>query len=381
MTNEDLATRIEQEFERQKEAVSRPNLMVVGGTGVGKSSLINTVFGAKVAETGSGTPVTRGCVRYEQPEIPVAIYDTEGYEIIEGGQEDPSNFQTVVLAKVRELQQQPIDAQIHLVWYCISVGGHKITDYDLKNIQELLQIRGGNGTASRMKLAVVLTQCDTDSLNKDNQGEGSLAIRSILADSGITVPVFETSCDPEFPLDLTDLIEWSSQALPDESYREGFIAAQRYSLQKKRTAAYATLAGFTATAAGIGGANPLPLSDAALLIPLQMGMASRLAALYGFTSFGEQVMALLKTQLLTVVGKSMAASITKFIPVAGQVINAGVAASLTGGMGYALIEIYTRAYNEMLKTGRMPDWTKYLSMKSILSAFEQGKEAWENQNV
>ena len=38
---------------------SKLNVLIVGKTGVGKSTLINAVFGDKVAKTGSGKPVTQ----------------------------------------------------------------------------------------------------------------------------------------------------------------------------------------------------------------------------------------------------------------------------------------------------------------------------------
>ena len=35
------------------------NIMVVGGTGVGKSTLLNAIFGSELAATGKGKPVTK----------------------------------------------------------------------------------------------------------------------------------------------------------------------------------------------------------------------------------------------------------------------------------------------------------------------------------
>ncbi|HHQ4672570.1 TPA: GTPase, partial [Aeromonas veronii] len=62
-----IEDRLEEQFDNEMAQVSRPNLMIVGGTGVGKSSLINLIFGKSIAKVGTGQPVTQGCERYEDP--------------------------------------------------------------------------------------------------------------------------------------------------------------------------------------------------------------------------------------------------------------------------------------------------------------------------
>ncbi|MER3393367.1 MAG: GTPase, partial [Microcella pacifica] len=57
----------------------RFNLAVVGGTGVGKSSLINAVFGRDLAKVGKGLPVTRGAQYFHDESL--GIWDLEGFEI------------------------------------------------------------------------------------------------------------------------------------------------------------------------------------------------------------------------------------------------------------------------------------------------------------
>jgi predicted GTPase len=46
-----LKKKFEEEFEKQKRETQKPNLIVVGGTGVGKSSLINSCY-AGLTKTG-----------------------------------------------------------------------------------------------------------------------------------------------------------------------------------------------------------------------------------------------------------------------------------------------------------------------------------------
>ena len=56
------------------------NVLIAGSTGVGKSTLINTVFGKKVAITGQGAPITQQITKYSL-ENGLSIYDTKGLEM------------------------------------------------------------------------------------------------------------------------------------------------------------------------------------------------------------------------------------------------------------------------------------------------------------
>ena len=63
------------------------NLAVFGKTGVGKSTLVNAIFGTEVAETGLGKPVTKGLVYYRHPGGLLGLYDSEGFETGTSGDE------------------------------------------------------------------------------------------------------------------------------------------------------------------------------------------------------------------------------------------------------------------------------------------------------
>ncbi len=106
-------------------------------------------------------------------------------------------------------------------------------------------------------------------------------------------------------------------------------------------------------------------------------MAASLAKIYGIDSIGEIAVSMLKGQIISLMGRQLAASLTKLIPVLGQFINAGVAGVITGGLGLALIEVYERAIEGYLKTGRAPDWTKLLSSELFMQAFNSGLAKWK----
>ena len=46
--------------------IKKPNILICGATGAGKSSVVNYVFGAAVARIGHGIPVTRGITKYQR---------------------------------------------------------------------------------------------------------------------------------------------------------------------------------------------------------------------------------------------------------------------------------------------------------------------------
>ena len=56
------------------------NIIVAGKTGVGKSSLINYIFGEEVAEIGNGKPVTQEIEEYVMKKDNITLFDTKGIE-------------------------------------------------------------------------------------------------------------------------------------------------------------------------------------------------------------------------------------------------------------------------------------------------------------
>lgn len=369
-----IEDRLEEQFDNEMAQVSRPNLMIVGGTGVGKSSLINLIFGKSIAKVGTGQPVTRGCERYEDPKVPLVIFDTEGYEVSEG-KISAGNFREKIIPEIKQRKNKALNEQIHLIWYCLSVANHRITDFDLDNLRLITD-------QLDIPVAVVLTQCDAEPVDEQGNGETSQIFRQVLRENGMTCEVFETCAsnpnhDPELKLDLEKLIDWSSTSLSNDSLRRSFVAAQIASLQAKRSEAMNIIMTYSATTAASAGFNPIPMSDALLIVPQQIAMAASLAKIYGIDSMGEIAVSMLKGQIISLMGRQLAASLTKLIPVLGQFINAGVAGVITGGLGLALIEVYERAIEGYLKTGKAPDWTKLLSSELFMQAFNSGLAKWK----
>jgi GTP-binding protein EngB required for normal cell division len=103
-----------------REFSTKPNVLVAGCTGAGKSTLINKVFGRPVAQTGSGVPITQHFDRYDLENEAVVIYDSKGLEV---GEHD--NFITTTSEFLRKG-----NTEIHVVWYIINSAGSRFQPFE-----------------------------------------------------------------------------------------------------------------------------------------------------------------------------------------------------------------------------------------------------------
>ena len=76
-----LAAALNKAFEEAQRNLGRVNVLIAGRTGVGKSTLINSVFQGRLAPTGQGEPVTQTTRLLTKEGIPLAIWDTRGLEL------------------------------------------------------------------------------------------------------------------------------------------------------------------------------------------------------------------------------------------------------------------------------------------------------------
>lgn len=337
-----------------------PNILLLGATGCGKSSLINTIFHKQVAAVNDVSRGTEDFQTYwgKDYDLGVNLIDSRGYEMEDGKGESFTKYAASVDTLIKENRQKKPLEQIHIVWYCISILG-SVQEYDRQVLMKLL-----NEPNLRNRIGVVLTKCDED----DSEGSEAKIFKNIIKeDFGFSLPMFEVSTDLTLDLDVENLIEWSASQIDDKDMREAFVASQIVNLKKKRETAAKEIAGFSAAAAAIG-AVPIPFSDAALLVPLQLAMSTAIIHSYGMESFANISKSVIGNIVISNLGKSFAGGLLKLVPgigtLAGGAINAGVAALITSALGFAISEI---CYNSCKKIaqGENVDFANLFDLDSI----------------
>lgn len=101
-----------------------PTVLICGATGVGKSTLVNTLLGRPVSSVGTGQPVTQNTARVHDQGDEFAFYDSRGLEV-----EEASHTYLVLLSDLLRLRfERSARQQIDLVVMCIAEPGARIDD-------------------------------------------------------------------------------------------------------------------------------------------------------------------------------------------------------------------------------------------------------------
>lgn len=338
--------------EESKSRYGRFNLAIVGNSGVGKSSLVNAVFGRDLAKVGQGLPVTKG-VHYYHDEI-LGIWDFEGFEI--GTAKSPAE---ILRQNLDTISQRPAIEQISVVWYCVNSHADRLLQPEIAMIQEL--------DSAGLPVILVLTKVDWQKNPLNGKRSPSFGTANFVAwlndprdESGmpITLPVHDivlTSTRDSHGKagghGLGDLVA-QTLALSPEDEKDAFRIAQRLNLPWKREMARPVIAQAAAAAAGAA-AVPLPIADAVTLAPIQLAMMARIATIYDLelkTMLSAATLAQLGAQLT---GQALARSFLKLIPGVGSVLTASVAAAVTAAVGEGWMRLCEQVHTGKVKAGQV----------------------------
>ena len=343
------------------------NVLVIGNSGVGKSTLINAVLGEEKATTGWGNSGTTDHLEiYENDEIPFRIIDSVGFE--------PSFFKKKkAIDAVKKWSKNSAkngneDSKIDIIWFCVEGTSRKLFPDTIKSLSS------ATAMWESVPVIVAITKSYSEPERKINvemvqnafakQKRYSKNLKKVIPVVAQDYVINDSSYVE--PVGITELIEATNNFLP-----EGKKAADddiyHYKIKRKKALAQG-IVGTATTAGSVIGAIPISVADAPLLSGIEAGEITALARLYEIPK-GEKSKQLMGT--IIEAGTASAAakgaiSVLKSIPgvnlVAG-VLNAVIAGCFVAAIGETSIYIFEQVYLGK-KTAEDIDWvTKVIESK------------------
>ncbi len=330
--------------------MAKGNVLVVGNSGVGKSTLINAVLGEEKAATGFGIKGTSSEITiYEREGLDFNLIDTVGFEPVKNFWElEPKAIKSVRKWCKEAALDENGDNDINVIWFCIDGTSSKLFPKTIKDLLHATSVWKG------VPIVAVITKSFSQPDREKNieMVENAFAAASKTIRPVCILPVIAESyylTDTVFapPEGITELVDLTNKVLP-EGKRIASDIVSEYKLERRRAFAQAATLASTAAAATIG-AVPVPFADALLLQPLEIAEINGIAAIYGIRK-GDQAK-LLKNTIVEVGTISTAAkaaiSALKAIPginVATGVINAVIASGIVAALGEGSIYVFEQIY-------------------------------------
>ena len=328
-----------------RDNIGRVNILIMGKTGNGKSTLINELFDCRMAPEITGPPTKMTITEYPRSHDPVdeafqhlRLVDTRGIELGNA----KANVKEVEKFLRRRNSITDASQHIHIVLHTVLAPGNRFEEYDEMMVKMVMEMGIG--------IIVVLTQAYTD-VNQRNELKQYITSRCPTVD---VVPVLARAMQfcVLHPYGLDELAELILHKLPNQC-RLAFAAVQR---RLKREKAYAAVMWYIVGGALLG-ALPLPF----VTMPPFIGFIFyRIATVYE-VALVQGVSNV--TRLGGVGAATSAAAALDFSPIVAA-LNAlqfnPLIGAIIGGLSIGLfctllIETFDRIYKE--RSGNMSDVT------------------------
>ncbi|GAA6832880.1 GTP-binding protein [Helicobacter pylori] len=329
------------------------NILLMGATGVGKSSLINGLFGQEVAKVGTGKSLTQHLEKYVDGEKGLILWDTKGIEA--------KDYQNTMESVKKEIEDsfKTLDEKeaIDVAYLCVKETSSRVEEREKAllsfakewNIPTIVvftntQEKAGNAFVKEAQKII------NEELGFGGFVRAYVRVNSVaFSFRGMEVPIEG----------LKELVDETKKCLIDakKNKQNHFLLIQKANIQARKQAMIdesKTIIHVAVGVAGAAGLIPIPFSDALAIAPIQAGMIYKMNDAFG-VKMKDSVAASLITGLLGVtavaqVGRTLVNGFLKFIPgvgsVVGAVISGTTAAIITKGIGFAYLKVLKKCFND-----------------------------------
>ncbi|GAA8394847.1 GTP-binding protein [Helicobacter pylori] len=328
---------------------SKMNILLMGGTGVGKSSLINALFGKEIAKAGVGKPIAQHLEKYIDEQKDLILWDTKGIEA--------TDYHNTMQSIKKEMEDsfKTLDEKeaIDVAYLCVKETSGRVQERE----RELLSFAKN----WNIPMIVVFTNTQAEAgeaFVQESKGiideewgfkgfvRAYVRVNSVaFSFRGLKVPVEG----------LEELVAETEKCLSDaiKNKKRHFLSIQKVKIQERKQAMIEeckTIIHVASGAAGAAGLIPIPFSDALAIAPIQAGMIYKMNDAFGM-DLDKSVAASLVAGLLGVtavaqVGRTLVNGFLKFIPVVGSVAGGATAAVITEGIGFAYLKVLEKCFND-----------------------------------